>query len=324
MSLPRAELFRRADSSSPKLTSSLHTRLEAKKFRNNIRYYNNSLAFSSLGATIDKSVTGAPGGPPTFRISGELCHLIGSLLPPTGTSLSFAQVYVSDPQEAHKQRLALLADAPPAVRNGVDPNTLKKLEDVIHRVNPYAKLFRMAKERVEAESEDQTVRVRLQLINPSGRDSRTYNAPTVDEVGIIMVGSGEEEDLGRDLIVETRAAEGPNGRTKLKRVSEIHRSYAPLRRDRLHPPHRSRLRLKRSPLHSPPHSIPYSPRWRCHHQQIARSIPRARWSLPLDAGILSWSVLCRSFARDQVEECQGALGRWGGDREEGQDVECGV
>jgi hypothetical protein len=45
----------------------------AVKFRNQIRMYNSVLAFNSLSAKVDESVTGGP-GPYSFRIQGELYH----------------------------------------------------------------------------------------------------------------------------------------------------------------------------------------------------------------------------------------------------------
>jgi len=55
----------------------------AAKFRDQIRMYNSVLAFTSLGAKVDESVTGDP-GPYSFRIQGELYHKIGSLCPVEG------------------------------------------------------------------------------------------------------------------------------------------------------------------------------------------------------------------------------------------------
>jgi hypothetical protein len=48
------------------------------KFRDQIRMYNSVLAFTSLGAKVDESVTRGT-GPYSFRIQGELYHKIGSL-----------------------------------------------------------------------------------------------------------------------------------------------------------------------------------------------------------------------------------------------------
>jgi hypothetical protein len=53
------------------------------KFRDQIRMYNSVLAFTSLGAKVDESVTRGP-RPYSFRIQGELYHKIGSLCPAEG------------------------------------------------------------------------------------------------------------------------------------------------------------------------------------------------------------------------------------------------
>jgi hypothetical protein len=50
----------------------------AVKFRNKIRMYNLVLAFISLGAKVDESVTRGTGSY-SFRIQGELYHKIVSL-----------------------------------------------------------------------------------------------------------------------------------------------------------------------------------------------------------------------------------------------------
>jgi hypothetical protein len=55
----------------------------AIKFRDQIRMYNSVLAFTSLNAKVDESVTGRP-GLYSFHIQGELYHKIESLCPVEG------------------------------------------------------------------------------------------------------------------------------------------------------------------------------------------------------------------------------------------------
>jgi hypothetical protein len=50
----------------------------AKDFRQRIRFYNNALAFTSVGANLDTSV--AQPDNYTYRLRGELYHRMGSLL----------------------------------------------------------------------------------------------------------------------------------------------------------------------------------------------------------------------------------------------------
>jgi hypothetical protein len=73
------------------LSEKTNRNAEAKEFRENIRNYNNAFAFSSLGVKIDSSVYGM-NGVFTFRIQGELCHQISSLLPRIGEQPKFAQL----------------------------------------------------------------------------------------------------------------------------------------------------------------------------------------------------------------------------------------
>ena len=73
------------------------------EFKTNICQYNAAFAFTSLGVKIDQSVTRGS-GPYSFRISGELHHLSGSLLPLPGHAPVFAQLYIYDPDEQLAQR----------------------------------------------------------------------------------------------------------------------------------------------------------------------------------------------------------------------------
>ena len=68
------------------------------QFKTHIRQYNSAFAFTSLGVNVDHSVV-AGSGPYSFRISGELRHLSGALLPPPNHAPVFAQIYIHDPQE---------------------------------------------------------------------------------------------------------------------------------------------------------------------------------------------------------------------------------
>ncbi len=61
----------------------------AVKFRDQIRMYNSVLAFTSLGAKVDESVTRGPRSY-SFRIQSELYHKIGSLCPVEGQRPQFA------------------------------------------------------------------------------------------------------------------------------------------------------------------------------------------------------------------------------------------
>lgn len=69
---------------------------KAIEFRKNIRKYNSAFAFASLGVKYDRELASQRQGVYTFRISGQLCHLMGSLLPEEGESAKFSQIYMLD------------------------------------------------------------------------------------------------------------------------------------------------------------------------------------------------------------------------------------
>lgn len=51
--------------------------------------------FTSPGEKLNKSFNNRK-RPPTFRVQGQTCHLIGSLLPMLGDSPVLAQLYIYD------------------------------------------------------------------------------------------------------------------------------------------------------------------------------------------------------------------------------------
>ena len=61
-------------------------------------------AFTSTGANVDKSLFNGK-GPAAYRIHGQSCHLIGSLLPMTGKAPKFAQLYIYDTENEVDNRI---------------------------------------------------------------------------------------------------------------------------------------------------------------------------------------------------------------------------
>jgi len=77
----------------------------SKHFQANIRSYNLMFVFTSPGTKVDTRYNTSR-GPPTFRIHGQVHHLIGSLLPMPNNSPKFAQLYIYDTENEVKNRLA--------------------------------------------------------------------------------------------------------------------------------------------------------------------------------------------------------------------------
>ena len=102
-------------------------------FRNNIRQYNISFAFTSVAVNVDDSVLQGA-GPYSFRIHGGLYHKMGSLLPPGDLDESYAQLYILDFQAALNQRNAR--------NSNVDPSIMLDLQTMLYDVNPFIPLYK--------------------------------------------------------------------------------------------------------------------------------------------------------------------------------------
>jgi|SRR5579859_969866 len=187
--------------------------MEAKEFRENIRNYNNTFAFTSLGVKIDSSVYGTNGAY-TFRIQGELCPRISTLLPCEGDPPKFAQLYIydSNPQCQAQMRVSHL-------HNKIDLNTVLRLQHMIEWHNPYVAAYHTAKERLDTEAH---ISLCLKAVDASHLDQCRHNHPTTSEVAIIMVGRGEDGATERDLVVQ--AHDG-----SFHSVSYLKSFYIPLR-----------------------------------------------------------------------------------------------
>jgi len=124
----------------------------AVKFRDQIRMYNLVLAFTSLGAKVDESITGGP-GPYSFCIKGELYHKIGSLCPAEGQRPQFAQLYIHDTKCEHQNRHAIMPL--------LDPTTLDWLLTMMYNINPYVEVFKMARDMMATEGAPMDLKLRL-------------------------------------------------------------------------------------------------------------------------------------------------------------------
>lgn len=62
-------------------------------------------AFTSPGANVDKSLFKGK-GPTTYRIHGQSCHLIRSLLSMDGKPRKFAQLYIYDTENEIENRIS--------------------------------------------------------------------------------------------------------------------------------------------------------------------------------------------------------------------------
>ena len=104
------------------------------------------------------------------------------------------------------------ADRRCAVIPGLKESTVLALQCLLHEHNPYVTGFKCAIDKLTGPEKRVIIRADKR---PAGTHERVFNAPTTDEVGIIVV--GEQHDR-RDIVLETRG-------NSLQRIAETHRSY---------------------------------------------------------------------------------------------------
>ncbi len=88
---------------------------------------------------------------------------------------------------------------------------------MLHACNPYANIYQMAVERLQRGA----IELNLRLVNNCRSDLRCYHAPTVDEVGALMVRGDVDEAHACDIVVRST-----NG--YFQRIFPLHSAYAPL------------------------------------------------------------------------------------------------
>ncbi|XP_063418456.1 uncharacterized protein LOC134701259 [Mytilus trossulus] len=180
----------------------------AKYFRQNIRAFNSSLAFSSLGVKEDILKSR---GPYTFRISGSVYHRIGQLFPEPGKAPKFAQIYIYDTDNELANRLLWNSD--------LDEDILTDLQTVMHECNPFVHTFKHAADVMKTNENFQLI-----LTSDTTKDSRRYNLPTSSEISVILPGTNTTEPSKRDIVLYCRSTNHPEGHNIIH-INETHSKY---------------------------------------------------------------------------------------------------
>lgn len=146
---------------------------------------------------------------PTFRVQGQIYHRMGSVLPIPGADPKFLQIYFmgqadDDAQVQQRQRYN------PATKVHI----VSHLQTMFHENNQLVKTFKLAKDDPRLCSDDHFIAIHADK-TPVGQHRGRYNAPTMDDVAILMVG---DPVAPRDIIIRRR-------NESISRISETHRSY---------------------------------------------------------------------------------------------------
>ena len=188
---------------------------DGKHFLSNIRKYNCAFQMTSFGCN-EVSMAGFN---PSFRIQGQVYHLIGSIVPTEGESPKFAQIYFIDDRESEVATRSAIVD-------GLKPDIIRSINELLHDSNHYVKVFKVAREIFEQESTPTNVKIVInETKRPSGEHSRRYNRPLSDEIAVLMP---NDVTNNRDIVLHYRDG-------GLKHISELHRNYDPLQYPLLFP-----------------------------------------------------------------------------------------
>lgn len=174
---------------------------ESKHFLLNIWKYNACFQMTSFGATnvINDNFM------PTFKVQGQIYHRTGSLFPMPDSDHKFLQIYfMGNMNEQIDQRCSY--------NTGTRREIVASLQTLFHQRNELIRLFTTAIERMP--TDDYKVVIKADK-TPVGQHERRYNAPTIDEVAIVIVG---DEFESRDIVLHRR-------NNNIQRVAETHRSY---------------------------------------------------------------------------------------------------
>jgi hypothetical protein len=180
------------------------------EFRNKIRFYNSTLAFTSIKSNHDKELISSEKGCYSYRINGTINHFISDIIP-HDSKPKFAQIYIFDPQEQLQIRNE-------CSKNLLNQEILENLQSIIQQKNPFVKLFKQAYEI----SKEQINPVRI-VLKHTKKNDKTYKLPTAEELAIIIPFNNESCEIqSRDIVIHTKS----NG--KLQRINELHSLYDPL------------------------------------------------------------------------------------------------
>lgn len=175
---------------------------DSKHYLKHIRQYNGCFSMTSFGV---KGEITRGARMPTFRIQGQIYHRIGSLLPVSGAEPNFLQVYFVGDSRAQADRRCHLFP-------GAKRHIVRLLQYLLKSSNSLVREFKMALDRMPADHYRAVIRADR---TPAGEHERRFNAPTSDEVAMVVVDGGEYK---RDIVVY-------KSNNQLQRNYEMHPHY---------------------------------------------------------------------------------------------------
>ncbi|XP_076897758.1 uncharacterized protein LOC143551141 [Bidens hawaiensis] len=172
---------------------------------------------------IDKSIN-IGNAPYTFILSGENYHSKGTLLPLDGKKPQFAQLYIYDTENEVSNQQGVFGQSSLDAKN-FDDYIINYLKEILDSQNPLVHAYRMVRDSFKENPQND---LKLRIVGTRKYDARSYNLPTASEVAAHIVGDIGDALDNRDIIVNSRSG-------GLRRISELHPSYTPLKYPLLYP-----------------------------------------------------------------------------------------
>ncbi|KAJ1263943.1 hypothetical protein BS78_09G225500, partial [Paspalum vaginatum] len=178
-------------------------------FFEHIRQYNTMFAMTSMGAKVIESINDGR-SPYVFKISGQVCHRIGSLIPSQGHRPEYAQLYIYDTEREVRNRINITSSSGPSSSRPsssrqftVNEGIVQSLISMFDAHNPIVKLFRTARERLSLDTPDQFF---IRLFGKPDAHGDIYSALVTSEVVGLVVGDIGSTDTGRDIIIDSHSS----------------------------------------------------------------------------------------------------------------------
>ena len=173
----------------------------SQKFLKQTRQYNSAFQMTSFGVS---KIALQPGFMSTFKIQGQVCHRMGSLLPDSNQAPKFLQIYfVGGSDQERDIRCDIISD--------LDKDVVMSLQTMLHAKNHLLKTFKTA---IEYKQSRPNLKVVISADKkPTGEHPGRYNAPTTSDVASVTI---DECHSKRDIVIQLRG-EG------LQTISETNR-----------------------------------------------------------------------------------------------------
>lgn len=160
----------------------------------------------------------ATNGVYTFRIEGAIYHKMGSLLPNNNEPAKFAQIYFLGPNEQLNRRNQIFSE--------LSMNLCRSIQQILYEFNPYVHIFDHASQYLNRHPDNELSIVFFEHKITQTTDIRRYNAPTVNEVAAIIVGTENDRmALNREIYIYKKSEDNND---RLTIISDDQACYDPL------------------------------------------------------------------------------------------------